>query len=177
MANQERTMNLNRLWDQTRLSVTGFWAAREPRERKVLVGGGLVLALGLYYALLITPALSSREALNKNLPELKLQVAQMQALAKEASGLTATAATPVASMSEETLKAALSRKGLKPLSVVLSGDQAKVQLAAAPFNATLEWLDDIQKNERITVTEANFNALPQAGMVDVLVVLRQQKNE
>ena len=84
------------------------------------------------------------------------QVAQMQVLSKEALALSGKSATPLITMSKENIETALARNGLKPQSVMLTGDYAKVQLAAASFAGTLNWLDDMQKNALVSVVDANI---------------------
>ena len=166
-------MNLTGLLNQSRQSFAEFWAARDARERKILAVAAAVVALGLFYALLIAPALSGRNQLNKNLPELRQQVAQLQALSKQAAAYSALSAQPAVAVSEESIKTALANKGLKPQSVMLAGDQAKVQLASASFAGTLEWLDEMQKTARLSVGDANIVALAQPDMINATLTLRK----
>jgi general secretion pathway protein M len=178
-------MKLIGLLDQSRLSFLEFWAVRDARERAMLAVAALVVTSGLVYALLIDPALTGRERLNKSLPELRWQVAQMQALSIEAAALsgksapplTGISAAPLRSMSKQNIEAALARNGLKPQSVVLTGDFAKVQLASASFAGTLNWLDDMQKTTLLSVVDANIAALTQPDMVNATFTLRQLRNE
>lgn len=166
---------MNLISDNTKQSLSAFWAARDQRERTMLAVAAAVVLLGLIYALLFDPALSGRERLNKNLPLLRQQVAQLQALAKEVASLTATSAAPVTAISKESIEAALARKGLKPQSVVLSGDVVKVQLAASSFSDTLNWLVEMQKTARLSVSEANIVALAQPDRIDATLTLRQPR--
>ena len=147
--------------------------ARDARERAMLAAAATAAALGLFYALLIDPAVTGRSQLNKNLPELRQQVALLQALSKEAAALSGKTASPVPALSEESIKTTLAGKGLKPQSVTLSGDLAKVQLASASFADTLAWLDDMQKTARLSVVDASIVALPQPDMVNATLTLRQ----
>jgi len=166
-------MNLASLLNQSRQSLAEFWIAREARERAMLTVAAGAVALGLFYAWLIDPALTGRDQMNKNLPELRRQVAQLQVLSKEAAAFSGKAASPVTAMSEESIKTALARKGLKPQSVTLSGDLAKVQLATVSFAGTLAWLDDMQKTARLSVVDASIVALAQPDMVNATLTLRQ----
>ncbi len=168
---------MNSLLKLSRQSLSEFWAAREARERAMLVVAVVVIAFGLIYALLIDPALAGRNQLSKNLPVLRQQAAQLQALAKEAAALSGKSVAPVAVMSRESIEAALLRKGLKPQNVTLAGGVAKVQLAAVSFSGTLNWLDEMQKTAQLSVSDANIVALAQPGMVDVTLTLRQHRNE
>lgn len=172
MANQEYKMNLPSLLNQFRQSLSAFWIARDARERMMLAVAALATVLGLFYALLIGPALSGRDQLNKTLPELRQQFAQLQVLSKEAANLSGKSAATTTVMSEENIKTALAHKGLKPQSVVLAGDLAKVQLVAVSFAGTLEWLDDMQKTARLSVVDANIVALAQPDTVNATFMLR-----
>jgi len=170
-------MNMASLLNQSRQSIAEFWIARDARERAMLATAAVVVALGLFYALLIDPALTGRAQLNKNLPELRQQAALLQALAKEAAALSGKSAPPVTAMSEESIKTALAGKGLKPQSVQITGDLAKLQLVSVSFAATLGWLDTLQKTAQVSVVDANIVALPQPDMVNATLTLRQSRNE
>jgi general secretion pathway protein M len=170
-------MNLTGRFDQSRQSFSAFWTMRDARERAMLAAGTLVVTFGLVYALLIDPALTGRTQLNKSLPVLRQQVAQMQALSKEAAALSGKSVSPSIVMAKENIEAALFRNGLKPQSVMVTGDFAKVQLNAASFAGTMNWLDDMQKTALISVVDANIVALDQPGMVNATFTLHQQRNE
>lgn len=170
-------MNLKGLLHQSRLSFSEFWAVRDARERAMLSVAALVVAFGLSYALLINPALAGRERLNKNLHKLRQQVAQMQASAKEAASLSGKSAAPLIVMSKQNIESALVRNGLRPQSVMLTGDYAKVQLASASFSGTLNWLDDMQKTALLSVADANIIALAQPDMVNATFTLSRQRHE
>ena len=170
-------MKLTALMHQSRQTFLEFWVARDARERSMLAVAALVVIFGLAYVLLINPALAGRDSLNKNLPLLRLQVAQMQALAKQAAVLSVKSAVPLAAMSKENIEAALARNGLKPQSVLLTGDYAKVQLASVSFSATMDWLDDMQQTALLSVVDANIVALPKPDMVNATFTLRQPSHE
>ncbi len=170
----EKLLVLHRL-QEWRAASSAFWLERNARERKLLICAASALTLGLLYALFIDPALQGRTQLEKNLPLLRQQAAELQALSKEVSGLTVKAAASVAPMTRESIDAGLARKGLKAQSVTLSADFAKVQLAAVPFASVLRWLDEAQKVERLMVVDANVSALESPGSVNAVLTLRQQK--
>ena len=170
-------MNLTGLLDHSRISFTKFWAQRDARERRLLLAAAALASLGLYIALLIYPALSGREQLNKNLPVLRQQIAQLQALSREAATLSERTVAPAIAMSRETIEAGLVRKGLKPQSVAVMGDITKVQLDTVSFSATLNWLDEMQKTALLSVTEANIVAQTQPDMINASFTLRRQGNE
>ncbi len=160
-------------------SLAGFWQQRDTRERTMLALAGAVIAAALIYAVLIEPALSGRAQLEKSLPSLRLQAAEMQMLAKQAAQFATPAAAlvPPPPVSRESIEAALTRKGLKAQNIIVSGDLVKVQLVSASFAATLDWLDEMQKSARLTVVDTNFAALAAVDTVNATLTLRQQKNE
>ena len=166
-------MNLADLLSRYRLTFTEFWSARNARERTMLAVAALVVTFGLAYAVLIGPALSGREQLNKNLPVLRRQVAQMRALSNQAALLALKPAVPPVAMSRESVEAALARNGLKAQNVLLNGDFAKVQLSSVSFANLLYWLDDMQKTSRLSVTDANIVALAQPDTVNATITLHQ----
>lgn len=168
---------MNSLLNRSRQQLSGFWAVRDARERAMLVAAAVVIASGVIYALLVDPALVGRSQLGQNLPAMRQQVAQLQALSKEAAEISGKSAPQVAAMTRENIETTLSHKGLKPLSVMLTGDIAKVRLVAVSFANTLDWLDEMQKTVLLFVVDANIVALAQADMVDVTLTLRQHRNE
>ncbi|MGZ5819610.1 MAG: type II secretion system protein GspM, partial [Burkholderiaceae bacterium] len=67
----------------------------------------------------------------------------------------------------------LASKALKPQSVTAAGEVMKVQLSDVSFTGLLDWLDEIQKNLRITVVDANITAQAQSDVVNATLTLRQ----
>jgi general secretion pathway protein M len=157
-------------------TVSAFWLERNGRERAVLTLVALLLLLGLIYAALIGPALSGRAELEKSLPILRQQSAELQGLAKQAMELANSGAPPVP-LSKESIEIALGRRGLKAQNVVQNGDMVKVQLAAASFVGMLDWLDEMQKTARLSVLDANIVALPAVDSVNATLTLKQQRTE
>jgi len=170
-------MNLPALLNRSKQSFAEFWAARDARERAMLAAAAAAVALGLTYALLIDPALGGRDRMDKNLPQLRQQIAQLQALSQEAAAYSSIVAQPPVAPTAESIKAALEAKGLKPQSVTLSGGLAKVQLNAASFAGTLNWLDEMQKTARFLAVDANIAALDKPDTVNATLTLRQQRSE
>lgn len=148
-----------------------FWQMRDARERKMLLGAGVVLLAALIYSLLLSPALTARAQLTLSLPLLHEQIAAMQALSSQAASLPQQTAAPA--MSKETLAAALTARGLKATDLSVTNDQAQLQLKNASFAQTLAFLNDIQKSARIVVSEANITALNTPDQIDASFTLHQ----
>jgi general secretion pathway protein M len=158
-------------------SLSTFWDERNHRERTMLVVAIAVIVVGLFYALLIDPAASGRKDLEKKLPALRQQTAEVQVMAKDVAAVSGKAAAPAPALTRESLEASLVKRGLKPQSVALTGELAKVQLTSVSFANTVDWLEEMQRTARLSVVDANVEALAQADTVNASFTLRQQRNE
>lgn len=155
---------------------SAFWQERNPRERNILAAGAAFLVLALVYLLFINPALSGRAQLEKSLPQLRQQAAELQALARQATELNAAGATPAAPVTKESIEADLTRRSIKPQSVLVSGDMIKLQLQGVSFAAVTNWLDGMQKTARTSLVEGNFEAQTGIDTVNATLTLRQQRS-
>ena len=167
---------------------TSFWEARNARERSVLtIAGGLLLLL-LVWLWLIDPALQGRAQLKKTLPALHAQLAQLQALTKEAAALPAasseaksaanSAGTPSAStpsLSRSLLESSLARKGMKAQTLEINGELVQMKFSDVSFSALIAWLGEMQVAAQLAVNDATVVALTQSDKVDASLSLRQQR--
>ncbi len=156
-------------------AVQAFWAERTQQERKLLCVGAVVAGLALVYAVFFAPAWTGRIALQKSLPELRQNAAQLQSLAREAGELARQAPVQVAPMGRDSLDASLKARGLAPQSLSLTGEYARVQLNGVPFASVMLWLDGLRREGRVAVQEAKITAQVQgkAGLVDASLTLHQ----
>jgi general secretion pathway protein M len=159
--------------DQWRSRAAAFWQARNEQERRTLGIGGAVLGVALFYAVLISPAMDGRSKLQKELPQLRQQAAELQAMALEASALKGQAAALPPPMSRETINSSLTARGLTAQSVSVTGEYARLQLNGVQFSALVAWLDAQRHEARITVQEATLTGQSTPGMVDATLTLRQ----
>ncbi|NEX61352.1 type II secretion system protein M [Noviherbaspirillum sp. 17J57-3] len=160
---------------QFRQQVASFWGDRNPRERRILGAGAIALVLVLYYVLLIDPALGGRAMLQKQLPSLRQQTAEVQSMTREATELGGKTRPPPPLLSKDMIDSALSSRGLKSQSVVVTGEQVKVQLNGASFAGITDWLADAQRTARLAVTDANIEAQEKQDTVNATITLRQQR--
>ena len=154
-------------------AVQTFWSERTPQERKLLSIGAVVAGLALVYAVFFEPAWTGRSELQKSLPELRQNAAQLQALAREAGDLSRQAPVQVAPMTRASLVASLKARGLAPQSLSMTGEYARVQLTGVPFASVMLWLDGLRREGRIAVQEAKITAQTKAGLVDASLSLHQ----
>lgn len=168
---------MNRPLNPLRASLRSFWDARNSRERSVLLIAGALVMLLVIWLWLIDPALQGRAQLKKTLPAMQAQLAQLQALTKQAAALPASEATPTnpAPLSRSMLESSLARKGLKPQTLEVNGEFVRLKLSGASFAALIAWLSDMQANAQLAVNEADVVALEQSDRVDASLSLRQQQ--
>lgn len=165
------------IFSELKESASTFWMERNPRERSMLTAAAAVIALGLAYAVLLGPAISGRAQLEKNLPPLRLQAAEMQAMSRQAAALATTTAQPPATVTKEAIDTSLARRGLKAQSVALTGDLVRLQMAPVSFAGLVEWLEEMRQTARLSVVESSIIAQPQTDMVNVTLTMRQPKTD
>ncbi|HZV66768.1 MAG TPA: type II secretion system protein GspM [Telluria sp.] len=158
---------------QIKQGLAVYWLARTEQERKYLSAGGAVLLLALLYALFIDPALSGRAALQKDLPQLNQQAAQLRAMALEAGELARQPVPQVVPMTREMLTASLAARSITPKELSMTGDYAKLQLTGVAFANLVAWLDGERREHRILVQDAAITADATPGQVDAALTLRQ----
>lgn len=150
-----------------------YWMARTEKERTYLTVGGATVAGALVYMFAIDPAVTGIERLNKQLPELRVQAAQMEGLALEAGELARAPAPQVTPMTKESLQASLTARSLAPTSLAMTGDYAKLQFTNVAFAGLYSWLQEQRSQHRIEVNDIAVTAGTPVGQVDATLTLRQ----
>jgi general secretion pathway protein M len=158
---------------QYRAGAEQFWQARTEQERKFLSVGGAVLALALAYAVLVAPAMEGRTKLRRELPELRQQEAELQALALQAAALKGQPSVAPPAMTRDSLTASLAGRSLTAQSVAITGEYARLQLNNVSYPGLVDWLATQRRDGRLTVEEAVFNAQSTPGQVDATLTLHQ----
>jgi len=160
-------------FQELRLRADAFWQVRTEQERKLLRIGGIVVGLGLFYGVLVDPALTGRATLQKTLPELHQQAAEMQNMAREAQALQGQNNIAPTPMTRDNLTAGLAARGLTAQSLNVTGEYAKLQFTGAQYAGIVAWLDAIRIESRIAVVDASFTAQDAPGVVNASLTLRQ----
>lgn len=150
-----------------------YWNARTPQEQKFLAAGGAVVALALVYSLFIDPAVTGRAHLKKSLPELRQQAAQLQSMAAEAQAVSREGIAQVVPMTQESLTASLAARSIKPESITMTGDFARLQVKEVAFANLVTWLDAQRRESRVMVQDMDLSAQGAAGLVGGTLTLRQ----
>ncbi|MEO5353539.1 MAG: type II secretion system protein M [Magnetococcus sp. XQGC-1] len=152
-----------------------FWQQRDQRERRLLTGGAAVVVLALIYLICFDPAWSGRNRLQKQIPVLRQQVAEITALQSQYTQLAASVAQFSEPVSREIVEASLATRGIKAQTLNVSDEIVRLQIQAVSYANMMEWLVEAQKSSRLTVEEARFSALPETGQVNVSLTLKQQR--
>lgn len=158
-------------------AAASFWGERNERERRILAIGAVAVMVGICYALLFNPALKGRKQLNTELPELRQQSAEMQALAGQVAQLKNAAAVATDPVSQENIASTLNTRGLKPKSISVSDGFVRLQLDGVSFASLADWLDDQQKTAHLVIIEANFVPQKTVDSVNATLTLKQQRPE
>lgn len=149
-----------------------YWNSRSAREQRMLLLAFSVVTISLIYGLLYDPAQAGVARLNKELPPLRSQAAEMAGLAKQATGLrSGSKPIPVpASQIKGAIAGSLTRQGLNA-KVTQESDLVRVELSEVAFAKWLEWLRINQVELGVSVVKATIKkidgATPSPGVVSV----------
>jgi len=154
-----------------------YWGERNLREQRMLLAGMAAIVAALVYLLLVSPAQTGIARYQRSLPEMRQQVAQLQALTQEAVTLPQgdAAAAATVPLTREGLEASLQRRGLKAENLSVSGEIVRLQFNGASFSNLTEWINEIRAGFQLAVSEATVTAQPTPDIVNASLVLRQQK--
>lgn len=166
---------MNRI-QEIRQSAQTFLNDRTAQERRLIAFASVFLVLALIYLLLLEPAIEGRAQLQKNLPQLRQQVAELQAMTAEASTLAKASSQPASPATRESIEASLARQGLKAQNVTVTGEFVRLQLSGVAFAGLANWLEEARRTSRLSVSEATITGLSQPGSVDASLTLRQQRS-
>ena len=155
-------------------SLSEFWEVRTPREKTLLMWGGLALGLALVYLVLWAPAYEGRARLRESLPVMQRQLATMTAQANDARSLAPAAegVMPTDDALRDALTKSLADNGMQPTQIQVIGAAVQIQLKNASFPNWTMWLDDARKQFKVQVSEAHVTALKPDGQVDLTASLQ-----
>jgi general secretion pathway protein M len=156
-----------------------WWAGLQPREKRVLGGGGALLALALLYLLAFEPAYEGRRKLEAELPALRGQVAQMEALSSEARRLSGQVAQGADSPQqlkaqlEQSIEAAGLKGSMSQLS--LAGELIDLRFKGVSFAAWLAWFDAAMRETRLRAVDVSVERETTPGLVSARLTLEAPK--
>ncbi|AOJ11718.1 type II secretion system protein GspM [Burkholderia mayonis] len=155
-------------------TLTQFWEGRTAREKLLLGWGGAALVVVIAYSVLWSPAQEGRAQIQRQLPTMRHELAEMTAQANEARSLAAAAqgVAPTGIALKDALTASLSDHGLAAAAPQIVGGGVQIQLKNASFPAWTQWLDDVRRQFKAQVVEAHVTGLKEDGQVDLTAVLQ-----
>lgn len=146
-----------------------------PRDRWLLISGGIGLLLVLYLSLLV-PMQAELSKLRLSVPKGKVQLAQMRVQAMEIKQLRASGRVPVSGGNLlANLEQSATANGIRGRIVRMEPDGvngARLSLDGVHFNALISWLTSLQTQGGVRLEKATFEAQPAAGVVNARLVLR-----
>jgi general secretion pathway protein M len=131
-----------------------FWQSRAPRERQLIVGVTLAVAVLIVWLIAVQPALKTLHETPAELDQLDLQWQQMQLAALESETLRGASPVPP-TQAAEALRAATERLGSKAR-LALQGDRATLSFTAVPFESLRTWLGEARRAARARPVEAQL---------------------
>ncbi len=152
-----------------------LWRERTLRERAVLaVLAALLLAL-MGYGLLWQPAAENIVRLQQELPQMRSELARMQAMAAElaASKSRTAVAVPVGAELQAALQQSLQDMGLSGQKLATRPDgRITLEWHDAPFSRMADWLDLARRKWRVRLVEGHMERTLHPGDVNAHLVLR-----
>lgn len=142
-------------------ALRGFWSSRATRERRILAGGGVLLALLVFYLVFIGPAVDGIGRLRSLIPQARARAAQLEALVAEAKALRSLpqAAAAPAGVTRAALEKSLDGAGLKPArSEVLPGGDLRLNFVNVPFGKWTAWLAASERAMGVHTVAAKIKA-------------------
>ena len=131
-----------------------FWQSRAPRERQLIIGMAISVAVLLIWLVLIQPALRILREAPLELDRLDQQMQQMQLAASEMQGLRAASPVPTEQASTA-LRAATSQLG-SSAKLSIQGDRAILTFTAIQGDALRGWLNEARSAARARPMEAQL---------------------
>lgn len=156
----------------TRQRIASAWQGLMPRERRLMMLGGVALAVLLSWWWVIDPAIKVRKNMQQQLPELRAQSMQMRMLAQEAATLPA--AVPVTqSLSRQEIERLLMDSGLKAEQITLADNTVLLSFSDVPFSGLTDYLQKAQREQQLTVIQATITARDRIDRVDARISLQR----
>lgn len=144
------------------------WSGLTKRDRRMVVFAGIFLLLVFGWLVAFEPAWKGRQALERELPVLRSDLAQMDQLALEArtASRNAQESTDSAAQLRGRIEQSLEEAGLTPslAQLELSGELIEARFRQADYEKWLFWLDGALRDTRMRVVDLSLTR-ESAGVV------------
>jgi general secretion pathway protein M len=150
----------------------------KPRERIIVVGGGVLVLLVAIYLLGLAPFYKSLSARSERVVHKEADLAWMRSVAEELQVLGAN--QPVAGPADESLVVLIDRSAREcGLGSSLTGQTPngetgiRVRLESAAFDVLITCLGNLQRTHSVSVESATFDRTAKPGVVNASLVLNR----
>jgi general secretion pathway protein M len=154
-------------------SARAWWQGLARRERRMVACATALLAVALLYMIGIEPAWRARARLERDIPQLQEQLAELEALQDEARLLRQKGVASVASGGslQASLERSLARAGVAAKLSPNGERSVAVNATSVPAQSWFAWLEEFCREGRVRVVRARVTRAGAAGVVDADVGL------
>ncbi|HEY6645466.1 type II secretion system protein GspM [Povalibacter sp.] len=149
----------------------------KPRERAVVLGGGVIVVVVALYTLALAPFYKTLHERSERVQHMEADLTWMRSVAGEVQALGANQLVS-AGPSDESLVVLIDRTarecgiGSSLTGQTPNGDSGiRVRLEAAPFNALVKCVGNLQQVHAISIEQATFDKASRPGLVNASLVL------
>ena len=150
-----------------------WWASLADRDRRVLAGGAVALALILAYAGIWDPLTSARDQRRQDLQEARaiaVQLEQLAGAAQRSGPAPAGAGQSLLAIVDQTRKSSAITK--PPSRLQPEGDNTvRLWLEDVPFEALVRWLGELHTRYGVRVEDADIERESGPGLVNARLTL------
>lgn len=146
-----------------RAAAVEWWSARAPREQVLLAVLAAVATVYVLIFMIWRPLEQARADARAAIRAYDAVAARARAAGPEL-GRRAAAATPAAAIGSSAAAAGLTVRRLDP-----DGSGARVTLEDAPYDATVRWMETLEREHALTVLEARLERRPAPGLVNATI--------
>lgn len=162
--------------------IRAWWNAQSARDRRVLVIGGIVVAVLLVWALAWIPLSRARADLTAQVAQQRADLAWMrqelsQARALDAQGVRGNAARQgksLLALADATARSANLGDALKRVEPT-GPASVRVTFEIADFDALANWMDGLARDYGVSVTDFSAEKVEGLGLVNARVTLQDAK--
>ena len=148
--------------------IRAWWQGLARRERMLVAAAAVIVLAALVYLLAVEPAWKARARLAVELPRLRAQAAEVEALALEARQLAKRGAAPASAGAAKTaLEQSLAAARFRDARVTaLDERRLSVNVQAAAVAPWLAWLDQVARESRLRIARVQMFLAAAPGLVD-----------
>ena len=149
-------------------SIASTWGSLAPRERTLVAAAVALVAIALFWWLLVAPALATLRAADAQHRTLDAQLARMRALQQQAQSLQSQPKQN-ADESQRQLEATVRQRLGTSARMVVAGERVTLTLAAVPADALAAFLTQARVNARAVPGEARLTRGASGGWDGTIV--------